>query len=116
MFYKLFFAVLYYAWYKSSDAAVPARPSRHTAPTSKLTDANNTAQPELSFQHKAVQAFHTRRAQENMLGQDPSMVAAGSAPPSMSPPKCNIDMSGSVEPSEDEDIDDQPRPHMSLCV
>ncbi|KAF8231968.1 hypothetical protein L208DRAFT_1466550 [Tricholoma matsutake] len=40
------------------DATVPARPSRHTAPTSKLTDANNTAQPELSFQCKAVQAFH----------------------------------------------------------
>ena len=79
-------------------------------------DANNTAQPELSFQHKAVQAFHMQRAQENTSGQDPSVVAAGSAPPSMSPPKCNIDTSGSVEPSEDEDIDDQPRPRTFLFV
>ena len=49
-------------------------------------------------------------------GQDPSVVAAGSAPPSTSLPKHNIDMSGSVEPSEDEVIDDQPRPHMFLFV
>ena len=35
------------------------RPSRHTAPTFKLTNTNNVAQPELSFQRKAVQAFRT---------------------------------------------------------
>ena len=83
-------------------------------------DANNTAQPELSFQHKAVQAFHMQRAQEKMsvtnLGHDPSVVAAGSTPPSTSPLKCNIDTSGSVEPSKDEGIDDHPGPHMFLFV
>ena len=99
-----------------AELTVQTWPSCHTAPTSKLMDANNTAQPELSFQRKAVQAFHTRWAQENMLGQDPSVVAAGSAPPSTSPPKRNIDTSGSVEPSEDEDIDDQTRLHMFLFV
>lgn len=36
------------------------RPSRQIAPTSKLTDVNNIAQPELSFQRRAVQAFRTR--------------------------------------------------------
>jgi len=44
------------------------------------------------------------------------VVAAGSAPPSTSPPKRNIDTSGSVEPSEDEDIDDQPRLRTFLFV
>jgi hypothetical protein len=45
------------------DTIVQTRPSRHIAPTSKLTDANNAALPELSFQRQAVQAFRTR-AQE----------------------------------------------------
>ena len=98
----------------SASGSIPSRPSRHTAPTSKLTDANNTAQPELSFQRKAVQAFHTRRAQfVANLGRDPSptMVASGSAPPTTSPaPKHNIDMTTSstssvtsVEPRDNED-------------
>ena len=40
------------------------RPSRRAVPTSsKLTDANNAAEPELSFQRQAVQAFRTQ-AQE----------------------------------------------------
>lgn len=54
-----------HGWYFSSDPT-QTRPSRYTAsaPTTKLTDANNAAQPELSFQCKAVQAFHNQQAQE----------------------------------------------------
>ena len=82
-------------------------------------DVNNTAQHELSFQCKAIQAFHTQRTQENITnsGEDSSVVAAGSAP-STSLPKRNIDTTSSVEPrdSEDEDTDDHPRPCMFLVV
>lgn len=46
------------------------RPSRQIAPTSKLTDVNNIAQPELSFQRRAVQAFRTR-AQDASSSLDP---------------------------------------------
>ena len=95
-----------------------SRPSRHIAPITKLTDANNTARPELSSQRKAVQAFHERRAHElentTVAGQDPPAVAAGlgSTPPSMSPPKHNTITitTSSIGPSEDDGIDDHPRP------
>lgn len=110
----------------------PSRPTRQIAPTTKLTDANNTARPELSSQRKAVQAFHTRRAQElestskssksaANSGQDPSssVIAAGSEStlPSTSlaslKRSINIDaIAGSVEPHEDENIDDHPRPRI----
>ena len=40
------------------------RPARRAVPTSKLTDANNSEKPELSFQRKAVHEFHTRQVQE----------------------------------------------------
>lgn len=45
------------------DSTIQKWPFHCTAPTSKLTDANNAAQPELSYQHQAVQAFCTQ-AQE----------------------------------------------------
>ena len=40
------------------------RPARRAVPTSKLTDANNSEKPELSFQCKAVHEFHTRQVHE----------------------------------------------------
>ena len=67
------------------------RPSCHTAPTFKLTDTNNAAQPELSFQRKAVQAFRT--AQEIT--------------------SC-IDANICSKSEEDENGDDQPRPSTFL--
>jgi hypothetical protein len=97
------------------DTTLASRPPRHIAPTTKLTDANNAARPELAFQRKAVQAFHTQRAEElentsvANSGQDPSVVAAGST---LSPPEHNniVAITNSVDPSEDEDIDDHPKP------
>src|SRR5260370_2451834 len=46
-------------------------------PTAKLTDTANTAPPELSFQRKAVQDFHSRQANTNdesssISGADPN--------------------------------------------
>ena len=74
---------------------------------------------ELSFQRKAVQAFHMQWTQENIAnsGEDSSVVAAGSAP-STSLPKRNIDVTSSVEPrdSEDKDTDDHPKPYMFLII
>ena len=42
------------------------RPSCYIAPTSKLTDTNNVAQPQLSFQHEAVEAFCTTQELANI--------------------------------------------------
>jgi len=46
------------------DPTARTQPTCLAAPTAKLTDANNAEQPGLSFQHKAVNAFHARQAQE----------------------------------------------------
>jgi hypothetical protein len=43
---------------------VQTRPSRQVAPTSKLTDPNNTERPQLTSQRKAVEAFHSRYPKE----------------------------------------------------
>lgn len=84
------------------------RPPRHPAQTSKLTDANNTAQPELSFQRKPV---HTRRAQENL-----SVPNSVQYPPTVAVPEYTIHATSCVESSEDEDIDDQSRPCMFFLL
>lgn len=75
-----------------ADPTVQTWPSCHTAPTSKLTNANNTTQPELSFQHKAVQAFHTQWAQEttSVTNGDAPADTIGSVP--ISTPKRDINM------------------------
>ena len=62
------------------------RPSCHTAPTFKLTDTNNAAQPELSFQRKAVHQEITSCIDANICS----------------------------ESEEDENGDDQPRPSTFL--
>lgn len=66
------------------DSTVQTRPSRHIAPTSKLTDVNNAAQPELTFQRQAVLAFRTR-AQEA-----PSALEPFTNPPTIRSPLRNV--------------------------
>ena len=101
--------------YASSDSdaypTVQTWPSCYTAPTSKLTNANNAAQPELSFQCKAVQAFHTQWAWEttSVTGGDAPADTIGST--LISTPKQDINMTIYNE-SKDEDSDDQPKPCM----
>lgn len=68
-----------------ADSTVQTRPSRHIAPTSKLTDINNAAQPELSFQRRAVQAFRTR-AQEAPPLLEPSSLSDAVTQPGPSEP------------------------------
>ena len=52
------------------------RPARRAVPTSKLTDANNSEKPELSFQRKAVDEFRSRQVQE---AQPPSELPGGTS-------------------------------------
>jgi hypothetical protein len=92
------------------------------APTSRLTDANNTEQTQLAFQRKAVEAFHSRRAQEAEDIPSIQMVPVPSSDnvtPTITPPKRNIstvtDKDGDSDKHvEDEDSDDQPKPRKSL--
>ena len=107
--------------YADSDPTVQTRPSCQAAPTSKLTDANNTAQPELSFQRKAVLAFHTRAQTISQAVATNGDGAVNTASISTSAPKRNINTI-SVESGEDEDShDNQPKPcmfspHFFACI
>ena len=128
-----FFDELCFNWCVSSgsegDPTVQTRPSRKAAPTSKLTDANNTERPQLPFQRKAVEAFRSRRAQElaggtslaNPLIQSipalPSDNTTLTIPPQ--PPKHNrstvMDKDTDGDQNvEDKNIDDQRKPRKSL--
>ncbi|KAH9166216.1 hypothetical protein EDB89DRAFT_2063470 [Lactarius sanguifluus] len=55
-----------------ADSTIKLWPLCRTALTSKLTDTNNAAQPELSFQHQAVLAFRTQ-AQAQETSSSPSL-------------------------------------------
>src|SRR5258707_6345786 len=59
--------------------AVQTRPSCQVSPTLKLTDSNNTEQPQLMFQRKAVEAFHSLHAQEGTSLTGPSIPTPSSA-------------------------------------
>ena len=109
-----------YSGSESSDPTDRIRPSRHTAPTSKLTDSNNSAPPELAFQRKAVQAFHTQRAKElenksAANGEASSSVNAIDSTPTSAPTgKRNINATTFVESEEDDD-QPEPKPCTLLC-
>jgi len=93
------------------DSTVQIWPSCRTAPTSKLTDANNAAQPELSFQRQAVQAFRIQ-AQEAPSPLNPFI--DNTNPLARSSPKRNVSTivdidAGRIDSDGDEDTDGQPK-------
>ena len=103
-------------WWIVRQVDVP-RPARTINPAAKLKDTANTEAPQLSFQRKAVQDFHSRQANKN----DP--------PPASSTPDANPHAPSSVNmglasqnkhsnsPINDSDTEDeiidQPVPCMS---
>ena len=111
------------------DPTVQTQPSRKAAPTSKLTDANNTEQPQLLFQRKAVEAFRSCQAQELAGGTsltDPLIQSIPALPSDNTtltippwPPKhnCSTVMDKDTDGDqnvEDKNSDDQHKPHRSL--
>ena len=103
------------------------RPSRQVALTSKLTDANNAEQPQLMFQQKAVEAFHSCHAEEaeaalqvaNPSIQTIPAPSSDNMTPTMPPPRHKLSTvtnkdTDSNQHDEDENGDDQPKPHKSL--
>ena len=81
---------------------VQTRPIRRTAPTAKLTDINNSEQPGLSFQRKAVQDFHTQLAQDAAsTSEQPIIIANPKNRPAKSPIVNNIEGVASGEDSGD---------------
>ena len=103
------------------DLAIQKRPLRRAVPTSKLTDANNAAEPELSFQRQAVQAFRTR-AQEAPSTlkplvehtKTPTKSSDSSLTPNVPTPSIDHVDAESLESGGDEDTDSQPKPCMFL--
>jgi hypothetical protein len=126
----LFLDELCLDWHVSSgsegDLTAQTRPSRQVAPTAKLTDTNNTEQPRLTFQRKAVKAFHSRRAQETeatSLANNPSIQSIPALSSNNTTPTIPLQThlstvtnrdTNSNQHVEDEDSDDQPKPHKSL--
>jgi hypothetical protein len=92
------------------------------APTSRLTDANNTEQLQLAFQQKVVEVFHSCHAQEAEDISTIQMVPVPSSDnvtPTITPPKRNLSTvtnkdGDSDKHVEDEDSDDQPKLCKSL--
>ena len=68
-------------WWIIRRVDVP-RPARTVNPTAKLKDTANTEKPQLSFQRKAVQDFHSRQANKNdplpssTVGANPQALSA----------------------------------------
>lgn len=87
------------------NSAPRSRPIRSIAPTSKLTDANNAEQPQLSFQREAVQAFRTRLAQDvpNVPAPPADTTDTTTNPITSSPKRCadagSIDNDNQSKPS-----------------
>lgn len=106
-----------------ADLTSKARPSRHIAPTSKLTDDNNAAQPQLAFQRKAVQDFRFRQAQEAESLPNPSSPnAAAAAASPIATPQLKRNLPTSADPDTEDDecdgggVNEQPNPGTSLLV
>ncbi|KAI0253025.1 hypothetical protein BJV78DRAFT_1281338 [Lactifluus subvellereus] len=95
-----------------ADLTSQARPSRHIAPTSKLTDSNNAARPELTFQRKAVQEFRMRQAQEagSLLKPSGPDVTSPTEPTRNHDLFTRADADGERDGSDDEGVDEQPKP------
>jgi hypothetical protein len=109
------------------EQQVTARPQRHANPTSRLTNADNVEQSQLSFQRKAVQDFRIRQVQDPpskqlVLSQPsaaPSQSSASSATPPQSfttlstdlslPPKRTISAVINTDGNETEETDEQPK-------
>jgi hypothetical protein len=60
------------------------RPARTLNPSAKLKDTANTETPQLSFQRKAVQDFHSRQADKNDPPSSPTVGADTNVPSSAS--------------------------------
>jgi hypothetical protein len=69
----------------------------HAVPTSRLTDVNNLETPELSFQRKAVQEFHTQQVQDSW---PPPEAAEGSSTTDALPVNAGVNFDG-VESSHE---------------
>jgi hypothetical protein len=70
------------------DLVLPTRPSRHVVPTSRLTNADNVEQPQLSFQRKAVEDFRTRQDRDptvTRLSPPISHATIATLPPCLNP-------------------------------
>ena len=68
-------------WWIARRADVP-RPAQTINPAAKLKDTANTEAPQLSFQRKAVQDFHSRQADKNE--PPPALSAPVANPPAPS--------------------------------
>lgn len=100
------------------DSTTQTQPSRNVAPTSKLTDANDAAQPELSFQRQAIEAFHTRaqEATSPLTSIDTGHTIHAANPPTRPSPKRTVSaiVDADTEQPEsglsggDQDTDGQP--------
>ena len=105
-----------------TSQASQARPSRHIAPTSKLTDDNNKAQPELAFQRKAVQDYRIRQAQEakSLLNQLSPDAASPTVPTTKPQLKRNLSVIIDTDTEDGErdgrGVTEQLKPRMSSLV
>jgi len=97
------------------------RPARTVNPTAKLKDATNTERPQLSFQRRAVQEFHSRQADKNdtppssTLGTNPQALSADTAIAGLTLQNKRSILS--IDGSDAEDgIVDHPVPHMSTSL
>jgi len=97
------------------------RPARTLNLTAKLKDAANTETPQLSFQRKAVQDFHSQQANQNWQNNPPASLTAGAnsnAPSSASAVptlqnKCDASSGTNNKNGEEDGIVDQPATCMS---
>lgn len=92
------------------------RPARTLNLAAKLKDAANTKSPQLSFQCKAVQDFHSRQAHKNdppsssPMGSNPNAPSSASAVPTLQN-KCSVssvvDDNNNDNDNDDNDDDDK---------
>ena len=86
------------------------RPARSTNLTAKLKDTANAEAPQLSFQRKAVQAFHDSHSAEKDLSTSASVQSAvdlETNAAASNPPSQTVTENGDEE--YDEDSDEQPK-------
>lgn len=96
------------------DVARPVRPLNLTA---KLKDAANTSAPELSFQRKAVEDFHSRQAQVSQPAENDNLPASSTldshakhvadSADTASTPQNKRPFSSITSDSDDKDVDGQ---------